>query len=207
MATINGLYIFVQDESADQGIESVSHAVENGIDLTDHVSRKPFQLTIKGEIVGPNANSIRGQLVEMMYAGALVTYIGRNYCANVQIQSFKTGHPHTIKGGLSFDMSLKEVRIAQSAYQEVTDAGKTPIKPVTKAGTQQVESAGGGSEKVYHNVKSGETVYYIGEKLYKTFGSSLAFIQQNNPEAPRKKGDWKTLPVGTKLHVYSKKVG
>ena len=202
MATINGLYVFVKDENVEQGVDSAAHAVERGLDLTDHVRRKPLQLTLTGEIVGPNAASIRSQLAELMFAGTRVTYSGRTYGGNLQIQSFKTEHPYTIKGGMSFNMTLKEVRLAESPYQAPAD-GATATKATARAGTQQVEENAGG--KVYHTVKAGETAWALGEKVYKSKGSSVAFIMEHNPDAPRKKGDWSTLPVGAVLHVYTRK--
>lgn len=205
MATINGLYVFVQEESLDHGVESAAHPVERGMDLTDHVRRSPVKLSLTGEIVGPNAASTRAQLIALMQAGALVNFIGRTCCGNMQIQSFQTEHPYTISGGMSFRMTLKEVRIAQSAVQPA--AGETSTRALTRAGSQQIQAPAPSmsEEKVYHTVKSGETAWYLGEKVYKANGSSVGFIQTHNPDAPRKKGDWSTLPIGARLHVYTRK--
>lgn len=215
IALINGLYVFVQDESLQRGIDTVTHPVEEGIDITDHVRRQPISLSLTGEIVGENAADVISQLTKAHHTGVLCTYIGRNHIKNAQIVSFDTSHPNTIWGGCSFTMEIKEVRIAKSAYNEQnTD---TVTKATTSAGTQQRQagattssstssnSAGSqSSKKVYHTVKSGETAWYLGEKQYKSQGSSMKFITQNNPNAPKVRGDWTTLQVGTKLHVYNK---
>ena len=203
MALIDDLYVFVQDEEVKRGINTVTHPVEKGIDITDHVRREPVTIAISGEIVGENAADIISQLTKAHHTGVLVSYVGRNTIKNAQIVSFDTGHPNTIWGGCSFTMDIKEVRIAKSAYveQNVT----TNTKATTSAGTQQKQDNSVSGKKVYHTVKSGETAYYLGEKMYKSKGSSVKFIMQNNPNAPKVKGDWTTLQVGTKLHVYTKK--
>lgn len=215
MALINGIYVFVETEDLKRGIDTVTHPVEKGIDITDHVRRNPVSLSLTGEIVGENAADILSQLTKAHQTGVLITYVGRNHIKNAQIVSFDTGHPNTIWGGCSFSMEIKEVRIAKSAYTEQnTD---TLTKDTTSAGRQQTQSgsssaSGGGSSKpdsesnkVYHTVKSGETAWYLGEKAYKSQGSSMSFIMTNNPNATKVKGDWTTLQVGTKLHVYNKK--
>ena len=201
MALINDLFIFVKDEDVKRGIQTVTHPVEKGIDITDHVRRDPVTISISGEIVGENAADILSQLTKAHQTGVLVKYVGRNIIKNAQIVSFDTSHPNTIWGGCSFTMEIREVRIAKSAYveQNVT----TNTKATTSTGTQQKQS-NSTSTKVYHTVKAGETAYSIGE-MYKAQGSSMNFIMQNNPSAPKVKGDWTTLQVGTKLYVYDRK--
>lgn len=204
MALINGsLYIFVEKEDVKRGIEAVTHPVEKGIDITDHVRRNPVSILISGNIVGKTAADILSQLTKAHQTGALVSYIGRNTIKNAQIVSFDTGHPNTVWGGCTFSMEIKEVRIAKSAYTEQNVT--TTTKGTTSAGTQQKQDNSEMGKKVYHTVKSGETAYYLGEKVYKSQGSSMSFIMANNPNAPKVKGDWSTLQVGTKLYVYDKK--
>lgn len=204
MALINdSLYVFVEKEDVKRGIEAVTHPVEKGIDITDHVRRNPVTLIISGEIVGENAADILSQITKAHQTGALVSYVGRNTIKNAQIVVFDTGHPNNIWGGCSFNMEIKEVRIAKSAYTEQNVT--TTTKATTSAGTQQKQDNSETGKKVYHTVKSGETAYYLGEKVYKSQGSSMSFIMTNNPNAPKVNGDWTTLQVGTKLHVYNKK--
>ena len=53
---------------------------------------------------------------------------------------------------------------------------------------------------IYHVVKRGETAYSIAKK-YNSKGATVKKIMQDNPNAPKVKGDWTTLQVGTKLFV------
>jgi LysM repeat protein len=84
-------------------------------------------LSLKGKIVdvkGTKANDILSKLKELQRKGSLVKYVGRNSVSNLQIQSFSTSHPYTNAGGADFDMTLKEIRIAKSAYNKSTNTAK-----------------------------------------------------------------------------------
>lgn len=202
MATINGIYVHITSESINRGIESSTHPVENGVDITDHVKREPISLSISGLIVGENAADILNRLKWLQSQGSIISYIGRNICSNMQIQSFNTSHPNTVWGGCKFDMELKEVRIAGSSY--TGEDNDISTKALTKGATKQLEDNKTSGEKVYHTVQKGDTAWYLGEKKYKSYGSSVEFITQNNSDAVPD-GDWTKLQEGTKLWVYTKK--
>ena len=51
MGLINNNYVLVQQEEVNYDSESTSHPVETGIELTDHVRRKPITLSLSGVIV------------------------------------------------------------------------------------------------------------------------------------------------------------
>ena len=51
MALINGIYVFVEDESLDMNLECTEHPVEEGTEITDHIQRKSVEITLKGKIV------------------------------------------------------------------------------------------------------------------------------------------------------------
>jgi hypothetical protein len=69
-------------------------------------------------------------------------------------------------------------------------------KSETSAGVQQIESD---EDNVYHTVKSGETVWQLVNKTYKSLGTTCAWVISNNPSAFSKQGDAKTLIVGSRL--------
>lgn len=202
IALINNIYIFVKDESVTHNITSVTHPVEEGIDLTDHVIAGAQEISLSGKIVGDGAASTVSAIVQMQKKGTLVSYIGRNYASNYQVISFNTSHPNTVSGGCDFDMVLREVRIASSPYKvdkNTAAAGTTPTKSVTKTGMQQIQ-ANSTASGVYHTVKSGETAYSIAQK-YSSQGATVKSIMESNASAPLVAGDWSTLQVGTKILV------
>lgn len=198
MALINNIYIHVTDESVNRNIKSTDHPTEKGIDITDNVKREPVTLSISGKIVDTDtlkSHEALAKLYDLENKGSLITYSGRNILKNMIIQSFNSNHPYTNAGGLDFDMELKEVRIAQSAYSTNQNSGKT--KAEEKAGTQQVSQGDGNA--VYHTVQKGNTVYTLVNKNYKELGSTVQWVIENNPNAFSRKGDPTTLKVGVKL--------
>lgn len=195
MALLNGLYIFVEDEDVDREYEGTEHPVETGIDITDHIRPQAKVLNLKGEIVGKDAANTLSQIMALAEKGSLISYVGRNTFANCQIRSFKTGHPNTIWGGCSFDMTIKEVRIAQKA---VVKDPKTGAKK--KSGLQQTES--GGKKKRYYTVKKGDCRWSIAE-AYKSHGVTIESLTRdnNNSSCLNEVGNWYSLKVGAKVYL------
>lgn len=212
MALINGFYVFVEDESLDYDMEVTSHPVEEGVEITDHVQRKAVSISIKGKIVNYSdtvsyddnrihevgAGQVLDTLKRLQRNGELITYVGRNAQSNLQIHSFSTSHPNTVWGGCEFDMTLKELRVAQPAY--VSLEGKRD------GGEQQVDK--GENKEVYHVVKKGDCVWNLVVKNYKTLKPTFPTVMQKcnwvmekNPYAFSRKGDFRTLQIGRKLLI------
>lgn len=66
----------------------------------------------------------------------------------------------------------------------------------TNGGTQQVNSK---NNAVYHTVKKGETVWGLVNGKYKSLGKSCQWVIDKNPKAFSRKGDARTLQIGSKL--------
>lgn len=206
MALINNLYVFVEDEEVSHDIEATSHPVEKGVDITDHIQRKPIELSLKGKIVdyeGKKATEVLDTIKKLQTGGSLVTYKGRNILYDLQIQSLSTTHPYTTWGGCDFNMTLIEVRIAKSAYT-------TPITAYKHGGMQQISK--GESTSVYHTVKSGDCIWNLVTGAYKSLEPKYSntmdkcnWIMSQNPSAFSKKGDFRTLQVGQKILVGYRK--
>ena len=100
------------------------------------------------------ANTKSAEIVDnikkLQNEGSLIRYVGRLSLGNMQIQSFSTDYNNKTQSGCQFSMELKEVRIAQPAY----DAAKS----AALAKSAQQVSQGDGS-KVYHTVKKGDTIW------------------------------------------------
>lgn len=181
MALINGMYIHVKSEELERQNEISSHSVEREIDFTDTVKRGAAVLSLSGLIVDyavggetdenrasvlngvqisggisysaeTKAYAVIAKLKELQDSGALVTYLGRNICRNMQIKMLKTSHPNTVAGGAEFEMELKECRLVSNAYIEES-------RDIKDGGTQQIEK--GENAAVYHEVKKGDTVYNL----------------------------------------------
>lgn len=192
MALLNGLYIFVESETPKNEIETVAHPVETGINITDHVRKKPEEISLKGEIVGEGSPDVIGQIKQLGQKGAVITYVGVNYFKNGQIMDFETEHTADIWGGCSFTMTIREVRFAKSPYDASAAAAtskpgsaaaaaaatKRPIASTSHAGVQQKDRCST-SDTTTHTVKSGETDYIVA-KHYSPQGKTMENIKKEN---------------------------
>lgn len=79
----------------------------------------------------------------------------------------------------------------------------TTVKAITAQGTKQISNGDG--EAVYHTVKQGNTVYGLVNGSYKSLGTSVQWVVDNNPTCFSKKGDPTTLKIGSKLLMGYKK--
>lgn len=189
MALLNNIYIFVQDEDVQRGINISSHPVEKGLDITDNVKREPVVIKLSGEIVGAKAAANLSKITKWHQKGKYVNYVGRNVLNNAVITTFNTSHPNTIYGGCSFDMELTEIRIAQSPV-----ASKKGKK--TKGGTKQVtaKSKAKANASAY-TVKKGDTIWAIAKKYYGSGSSYTKIVEANNLKNAN------AIKVGQKLTI------
>ena len=146
MALINGLYIHVTDEKINKDTDVSSHSVESGINVTDTVKPKQIEISLSGKIVdvpgenGTSAFTVLQQLRQFQNTGALVDYSGRNAMSGYQITSLSTSHNGDVSGGASFDMTLREFRVAQNSYTPSIDESQDANDAVTDGGNQAAES-------------------------------------------------------------------
>lgn len=197
MATINGMYVFVESEDYAYNVEIPEHAVETGVDVSDHVQRKATGLSITGEIVGKNSEIIKNKLKQMEHTGVLCTFVGRNTLTNCLISNFTPIYAVDVWGGCRFSMTLKEVRTASTSYKT------TATKDTKKTGTQQV-SKNSKDKYVYHTVKKGDTIWDLTQAPnapYKAHGMGCNEVMKLNPGAFSRKGDFRTLQIGEKIIV------
>ncbi|MBY0085776.1 MULTISPECIES: phage baseplate protein [Brevibacillus] len=147
MAMINGMYVLAESEDPKYEVDVTDQPVEDGIDTSDHVQRKPRAMDVSGYIVGDDAAQIREKLIALADKGEIVQFMGRNLFTGV-IQSLSTKHDYKVANGFSFSLSLKEIRIAKSSYVETLP---TPIKaaaaPVISSGRKQTKKKGKGDKK------------------------------------------------------------
>ncbi len=192
MAYINNIYVFVQSEKINKGVEVSSHPVERGLEISDNVKRNPLTLSLEGAIVGKNAKVQISALTQMMNGGNLISYSGVNILKDCIIESFETGYTNQITGGCSFTMTLREIRIANSAYTPTKTSSKT--KKPTQNGTQQVQKK---RVNVYHTVKKGDTLWSIAVQYYGDGSRFDEIYHANRTRMPR----MAVLNVGTALYI------
>lgn len=212
MALLNNIWVFVESEDVTEDVESTSHPVEKGVNITDHVRRNPIEVTISGKIVKHGkvkSTEALKKIKELQKSGSLIKYVGRNTISNLQIQSFTRSAPHTNWGGYDFEMTLKEARIAKAAYVAPKKTNNTKTNAKNK-GTQKVSE--GTNKKVYHTVKRGDTIWTLVTTKYKSLYpkysnvmSKCNWVMKQNPKAFSRYGDFGTLQVGKKLYIGYRK--
>lgn len=187
------MYVFVESESVRRSIDSTSHPTEQGLPITSTIQKQPIELSITGRIVNNDkydANTTRAKLQALLDSGSLITYSGRNAISNMQILSFDSDHDNKIWGGLTFTMTLKQVRIAKSSYTEK--------KPTTTAQKND--------KKQNPTLKVGATVVFKGGNVYVSSDATKA-------AAKRGRSTCKITKINTKswskhdYHLISKDGG
>lgn len=173
MAYINQYYLFVDGngESTNRSVSISDHPVEEGMVITDNVRRDPLEIRVSGKLVGADAETIKANLENLMKNGSYVKYIGKEILSNGVILSFDTSRSAKMDGGMSFDMTIREIRVAQSAYRDAA-TGKT-----IKSGTQQILR---NNHKIYHTVKKGDTLYSLSLMYYGSDNGYVKLYQANS---------------------------
>ncbi|WP_313150944.1 LysM peptidoglycan-binding domain-containing protein [Lysinibacillus capsici] len=188
---LQGLLIHVEDEDADIDVDTPTHKVEKGIDLSDHVERKPIVVKLSGLLIRPTADRVE-TLVQKLQAleveGKLITYEGRRIYKNMLVSGLTIKANSGVMNGYRFSLTLTEVRIGQSSY--VKPEVKAVTAPKANAGRKQTENKKSTKETT-HTVKKGDTY----SALAKKYGVTVASLQKLNGYDPRK------IPIGAKLKV------
>lgn len=202
MAYINKYYLFVDSdgESTNRSVSISDHPVEDGMVITDNVKREPLELRVSGKLVGSDAETTKSCIEALQKNGSYVKYIGKEILSNAVILSFDTSRDAEMDGGMLFDMTVREIRVARSAYKDAA-TGKT-----VKSGTQQVTR---NNQAVYHTIKNGDTLYslslmYYGSdigytKLYQANSASIESAARQAGYASSDGGH--VLITGTKIRI------
>ena len=193
MALINNTYVHVTSEQLQRGVTVTEHPVEEGLPITDNVKRNAVVLSLKGEIVkvgSTKAKTIISSLAKLHQKGKYVKFVGRNVMNNALITEFETEHTNAIVGGCTFSMTLKEVRIAKSAYVSKGNKVTGKQKQVSKSRSKK-------SSKKYHTVKKGDCLWNIAKKYY---GDGSQYKKIYNANKNIVKSDYTIYP-GQKLLI------
>lgn len=182
--------IFVTTEDVDIDVEIPSHKVEEGINIMDHVERKPKVVKLKGLLVRPTKERVE-RLIEALEKyetqGTLLSYEGRRIYRNMVLSKLQIKASVKVMNGFDFSCTLTEIDIATTSY--VQSMPVAAYKSVTTSG--QVQTANANTGQIYHVVKRGDT--YWG--LSKAYGSSVQQLRAWNKYADSK------IPLGAKLRV------
>ncbi|WP_341320822.1 phage baseplate protein [Solibacillus sp. FSL H8-0523] len=190
---LGGYLIHVENEDADIDVDIPTHKVEKGIDLSDHVERKPIVVKLSGLLIRPTYDRLETlvkAIESMEKTGKLLTYEGRRIYKNMMASGLSIKASSKVMNGYKFSLTLTEVRVGQSSY--VAPKTKATTAPVAQAGRKQTENNKAvKNAAATHIVKKGDTYSTIAKK----YGVTISSLQKLNKYDPRK------IPIGVKLRV------
>lgn len=186
MATLGGVEMHVTSESPSFSVDVLTHPVEKGENVADHVKKNSATFSIEGIMIGDNAEQDKQKLIEAMEKGKGLFYEGATKMTNVLIQSFQLDYSKQIKNGFAFSMGLTE-------YRTVSAKSTTPnaAKKVSNLGTKQVAKTTNTTTKTM-TIRKGDTFW----ALAKANNTTVAAIKKLNPGVDPLK-----LQIGSKVKV------
>lgn len=171
MPLLGGVFIdTVYSEDVNRSSKTTDHPIESKEDVSDHVVHESRVLSFNGVITGVDAALRKNKIEQLRLKGDPVQYSYRNVMSNVLITNFKTTHDKDVKGGVKFNMTLKEIKIVKAAtVQNVAADNKTATATKGNKGLQQAE----GAEPVKnYEIKAGDSLSKIAS-LYNISTSKL----------------------------------
>lgn len=134
MAKIDNYYVLAETETPDFSNEIPSQPVEKGVNVSDHVQRKPRSLSVSGFVAGPTSDKTLDFLKSASDRGKIVWFTGRTTMQGV-ITALSTTHDKSVGNGFAFSLTIVEIQIATS-----TPAAK--LDPPTRAQAAPIINSG-----------------------------------------------------------------
>lgn len=135
----------VEADNPSHNYEVTEKAVEEGENVSDHMKAQPATLSITGIVVGDDASTRLERIKKYQADRELVTYTNRVIYSNMAVENIGTSHSRDIANGFSFDIQLKQVRIAASKEIQITNvppAVATKASKTKNAGSKQTKKTG-----------------------------------------------------------------
>ena len=169
MATIDGLYIWIESEDIAYTMNVTTNPTEQGIDLTDHAEREPIEMSVTGMLLDSEKSSAYEQYTKLrnwQLACKQVKFVGRNVFTGV-ITDISKSNDYTVGNGARVSLTLKEIRIANTTYQ--TSNKQYIVQKQVVLNSYAV--------KIEHIVRKGENLTLIAKK----YGITVNDILKLNP--------------------------
>ncbi|MEJ8306666.1 phage baseplate protein [Saccharibacillus sacchari] len=137
MAKIDNFYVLVESENPSFENEVPSQPVEKGVNVSDHVQRKPRLLAISGFVAGPTSDKTLAFLKSASDRGKIVWFTGRTTMQGV-ITGFSTTHDSNVGNGFGFSLTIVEIQIATSTPAEKLDPPtRAQAAPIINSGVKK----------------------------------------------------------------------
>ena len=204
MALINGVYVFVKEESIDRKMTISEHALESGTNLCDNIRGEPDVLHISGAIVGEDFSDRLYLLCTYMASGIVVRYEGRYVMRNALIQTITTRYLNTVWGGCEFDMTIRGIYVVRNTFEVGMYSGPLRVETTRQNGMKEIQHLEDTHIR-FHVMRAGESIWYLAEE-YKGYGVTVESIKELNEKrkdifALGHGGDWNALLPGARLRI------
>lgn len=129
----------IEQENPRDSATVTDNPVESGQDVSDHVKQNPSTISLRGHMTTDAARKL-AILQQYKKEGKLLTYIGRNLYHNMVIKDIDRSHGKDNRYGFSFDIKLKNIRIATAKEVPINVANSKAaarVRKPTNKGKQQ----------------------------------------------------------------------
>jgi hypothetical protein len=132
----------VETDKPKRAYDVTSKAVEDGVNISDHMHERPTTLSISGMILGNDAWTRFQRIIRYQQNRQLITYTNRVIHSNMAITNIDTTHGGDTSNGLKFTIHMKHVRRARPQQAQITNVPPTVVSKAQvgqNAGTRQPE--------------------------------------------------------------------
>lgn len=171
-------FTVVESEKPSDVVTITDNSVETGQDVSDHVKRESSIIEIQGQMMGNDAAEKLNKLQVYQREGKLLTYIGRNIYTNMAIQTFDRDHGVGNRYGFSFNITLKQVRIATAKEVEIKVANPVTKKPSKKTKAKVKKKTNNGKQQPKKKAVSQSSTSKPSQYIAPTQVSSYLKIEQ-----------------------------
>ena len=107
-------FTVVEEEDYTYSNDITDRPVEDGSIITDNVRNKPIEIKITGILTGKGAYPQQQLTMLRLYSlnGDILSYVGIQSFSRCVIENFENKHNAEVGNGITFDITLKEVKIA-----------------------------------------------------------------------------------------------
>ena len=169
---------------------ATQYPVEDGRNISDHVSLQPVTVELTGVLVGrPSSHERLAILRKWQRRRDRLRYVGRNIFGKYVITNLNTVHSYRTRDGLAFNVTLTEVRQVQPKVADTVADDPGDLPP---------ESTGSGGATATATVVSEETgiASWYGGKWHGRKTANGETYDQNSMTAAHK-----TLPFNARVEV------
>lgn len=146
----------VEEENYSYSNSITERPMEDGSKITDHAKSDLITIRISGILTGKTSYPQEDLTKLRLYClnRNVLKYVGIQNFGSVMIESFGNNHSKEVANGISFDINLKEIRIAKKTTVNI-NTGKFSIPDIEALKNQLQANQSAATAKVKQTTKAG----------------------------------------------------